>query len=168
MAMFECNVCLEPASDPVVTKCGHLFCWSCLHQWMHQPRRSALHGGLQSSSGNTCCPVCKALVNEQSIIPVYARGEEQSSRPADPNLPARPLAERTEMEAMTHDPGDGLEYGGGSSTRYSFQAGYGQFPVLCSLACRSVSILDVPTPAGRGRLFLSAMFIAAVISMALM
>ena len=26
---FECNVCLEGASDPVVTRCGHLF-W-CVH-----------------------------------------------------------------------------------------------------------------------------------------
>ena len=24
---FECNICLEMASNPVVTLCGHLYCW---------------------------------------------------------------------------------------------------------------------------------------------
>ena len=28
--VFECNICLEQAHEPVVTFCGHLFCWSCL------------------------------------------------------------------------------------------------------------------------------------------
>jgi hypothetical protein len=27
---YECNICLELAKDPVVTLCGHLYCWSCL------------------------------------------------------------------------------------------------------------------------------------------
>mmetsp|Transcript_6102 Transcript_6102/g.10534 ORF Transcript_6102/g.10534 Transcript_6102/m.10534 type:complete len:167 (-) Transcript_6102:32-532(-) len=166
--MFECNICLEPASDPVVTKCGHVFCWACLHQWLHQPRRSALHGGLQSSSGSSACPVCKALVSEQTVIAVYSRGEEQHHRASDPSVPARPTTERTEVETTTNDANDGLEYGAGGNSRYTFQAGYGQFPVLCSLACRNVSILDVPTPATRGRLFLIAMSVAAVVSMILM
>lgn len=29
---FECNICLELAQDPVVTLCGHLFCWPCLYR----------------------------------------------------------------------------------------------------------------------------------------
>jgi hypothetical protein len=31
---FECNICLETAKDAVVSMCGHLFCWPCLHQWL--------------------------------------------------------------------------------------------------------------------------------------
>jgi hypothetical protein len=31
-AAFECNVCLELAKDPVVTLCGHLYCWPCLYR----------------------------------------------------------------------------------------------------------------------------------------
>jgi hypothetical protein len=29
---FDCNICFDAARDPVVTQCGHLYCWPCLHQ----------------------------------------------------------------------------------------------------------------------------------------
>lgn len=29
---FDCNICFDAARDPVVTQCGHLYCWACLHQ----------------------------------------------------------------------------------------------------------------------------------------
>ena len=29
---YECNICLELAKEPVVTLCGHLYCWSCLYR----------------------------------------------------------------------------------------------------------------------------------------
>lgn len=29
--MYECTICLENAKEPVVTKCGHIFCWPCLY-----------------------------------------------------------------------------------------------------------------------------------------
>jgi hypothetical protein len=29
---FECNICLELSKEPVVTLCGHLFCWPCLYR----------------------------------------------------------------------------------------------------------------------------------------
>lgn len=32
---FVCAICLDTVSDePVVTKCGHLYCWPCLYQWL--------------------------------------------------------------------------------------------------------------------------------------
>ena len=30
--LFQCNICLDVARDAVVSMCGHLFCWPCLHQ----------------------------------------------------------------------------------------------------------------------------------------
>ncbi len=29
---FECVICLETAKEPVVTKCGHLYCWPCIYE----------------------------------------------------------------------------------------------------------------------------------------
>ncbi|KAL7466892.1 hypothetical protein ACHAXS_007164 [Conticribra weissflogii] len=32
---FTCAICLDSVSDePVVTRCGHLFCWECLYTWL--------------------------------------------------------------------------------------------------------------------------------------
>ena len=31
-SQFTCNICLEQPTDPVITLCGHLFCWSCLYR----------------------------------------------------------------------------------------------------------------------------------------
>ncbi|KAK2441252.1 RING/U-box superfamily protein [Trifolium repens] len=32
---YDCNICLDLAKDPVVTLCGHLFCWPCLYRWLY-------------------------------------------------------------------------------------------------------------------------------------
>jgi hypothetical protein len=38
---FDCPICLEGVNEePVVTPCGHLFCWGCLYRWIH-PRLSS-------------------------------------------------------------------------------------------------------------------------------
>jgi E3 ubiquitin-protein ligase RNF5 len=30
-SQYECNICLDTARDAVISYCGHLFCWPCLH-----------------------------------------------------------------------------------------------------------------------------------------
>lgn len=69
---FDCHICLDKASDPVVTQCGHLFCWPCLYQWLQH---------------NTppVCPVCKAGVSEEKLIPIFVA----STGPADGGLRRR-------------------------------------------------------------------------------
>lgn len=52
---FECNICLDQAQDAVVSRCGHLFCWPCLHQW------------LEVKKSRPVCPVCKAAVSRDSV-----------------------------------------------------------------------------------------------------
>lgn len=66
-ANFECNVCFEMATEPVVTSCGHLFCWPCLYQWLH------VH------SDHRECPVCKGEVTDANITPIYGRGGSDSN-----------------------------------------------------------------------------------------
>lgn len=29
---FDCNICYDTAREPVVTMCGHLYCWPCLYR----------------------------------------------------------------------------------------------------------------------------------------
>ena len=57
---YSCCICLDTARDAVVTFCGHLYCWPCLYRWLH--------------SGHNVCPVCKAGVTRESVIPLYGRG----------------------------------------------------------------------------------------------
>ncbi|KAK6129058.1 hypothetical protein DH2020_037199 [Rehmannia glutinosa] len=86
---FECNICFDLAQDPVITLCGHLYCWPCLYRW--------LRGHSQSHE----CPVCKALVEEEKAIPLYGRGK---NNPTDPRskpvpgfeVPNRPPGQRPE------------------------------------------------------------------------
>lgn len=30
---YECSICLSWMRDPVLTKCGHKFCYKCLEDW---------------------------------------------------------------------------------------------------------------------------------------
>ncbi|KAF9992194.1 hypothetical protein BGZ79_003399 [Entomortierella chlamydospora] len=81
-AEFSCNICFDTSVSPVLTLCGHLFCWSCLHQWLDSQRQ------------NPTCPVCKAGCEQNKVIPIYGRGKEQ----VDPRstAPKRPAGQRPE------------------------------------------------------------------------
>ncbi|KAF9346739.1 hypothetical protein BGX26_001750 [Mortierella sp. AD094] len=81
-AEFSCNICFDTSVSPVLTLCGHLFCWSCLHQWLDAQRQ------------NPTCPVCKAGCEQDKVIPIYGRGREQ----VDPRstTPKRPAGQRPE------------------------------------------------------------------------
>ncbi|KAG0528916.1 hypothetical protein BDA96_05G053400 [Sorghum bicolor] len=83
---FECNMCSEPAKQPVVTPCGHLFYWPCLLQWLH------------AQSPFSECPVCKVEVLEMNVTLIYGRvGEEEDSTTNPDFPPAKPRANRREL-----------------------------------------------------------------------
>ncbi|KAJ7297562.1 hypothetical protein O6H91_16G055600 [Diphasiastrum complanatum] len=87
-ASFDCNICLDAANDPIVTLCGHLFCWPCLYRWLQ-------HSACKD------CPVCKAAVQEEKVIPLYGRGNLQPVDPRTksfPDIPSRPVGQRSETE----------------------------------------------------------------------
>jgi hypothetical protein len=65
---FECNICFEVATEPVVTLCGHMYCWPCLYRWLAPPL------------GRTHCPVCKGLVDATKVIPLYGRRDQPSAQ----------------------------------------------------------------------------------------
>ncbi|KAJ2108603.1 hypothetical protein IW146_006761 [Coemansia sp. RSA 922] len=125
---FSCNICFDTATDPVLTICGHLFCWSCLVQWLE---RSAT------------CPVCKAGCDKDKVIPVYGRGREEKDPRHNPNLPNRPAGQRPPPPSRQHNQLFGFDpfgvpgsfhgmgrVGGGAGGGAVFVGGLGLLPAL--------------------------------------
>uniref|UniRef100_A0A3Q3ES33 RING-type E3 ubiquitin transferase n=1 Tax=Labrus bergylta TaxID=56723 RepID=A0A3Q3ES33_9LABR len=80
--------------------------WPCLHQW------------LETRPSRQQCPVCKAGISREKVIPLYGRG---SSSQEDPRLktPPRPQGQRTEPESRG---------GGFGDTGFHMSFGIGAFP----------------------------------------
>lgn len=82
---FGCNICLESVVEPVVTLCGHLYCWPCLFRWL-EPGMTAdeflmLWGHDRSTavdSSRRNCPVCKATCSVTTVVPIYVRGTHET------------------------------------------------------------------------------------------
>ncbi|KAG9150019.1 hypothetical protein Leryth_010079 [Lithospermum erythrorhizon] len=85
---FDCNICLDAAHDPVVTLCGHLYCWPCIYKWIQ----------VQSSPPEQAkCPICKACISGSTLVPLYGRGMSSSDSQItkvqpDYKIPGRPQA----------------------------------------------------------------------------
>jgi len=84
---FDCNICFDSAHDPVVTLCGHLYCWACIFKWLN----------VQSSSDpvrQQACPVCKADISQAALIPLYCHGPSHTvfelKSPSSDFIPPRP------------------------------------------------------------------------------
>ncbi|KAI6700067.1 hypothetical protein NL676_014391 [Syzygium grande] len=90
-SFFDCNICLELARDPVVTCCGHLFCWPCLYRWLQ------IHAEIKECQG------CKGEVTFKNVTPIYGRGNNIHEPEEDPTLkiPVRPHARRVESLRQT-------------------------------------------------------------------
>lgn len=51
----KCTLCLEPMKDPSVTTCGHVFCWTCILDWIDEKPE---------------CPLCRQGVMGQHVLPL--------------------------------------------------------------------------------------------------
>lgn len=78
---FDCNICFDFAHEPVVTLCGHLYCWPCIYKWLHVQSASL------ASDEHPQCPVCKADISHTTMVPLYGRG--QGSTEAEGKTPYR-------------------------------------------------------------------------------
>eukprot|EP00095_Tigriopus_kingsejongensis_P010439 snap_masked-scaffold294_size218657-processed-gene-1.5 protein:Tk10439 transcript:snap_masked-scaffold294_size218657-processed-gene-1.5-mRNA-1 annotation:"ring finger" len=117
-AEFECNICLDTARDAVISLCGHLFCWPCLHQW------------LETRPQMQICPVCKAGISQDKVIPLYGRGNTDRKDPRD-KVPPRPKGQRPEPESQNAGAGFFSPFGGftgGGNGGFHMSFGIGAFP----------------------------------------
>ncbi|CAI9110017.1 OLC1v1009975C1 [Oldenlandia corymbosa var. corymbosa] len=134
---FECNICFELAQDPIVTLCGHLFCWPCLFRWLR----------LHSHSHE--CPVCKALIQEEKLVPLYGRGGSTTDPRSKPvpgvEIPSRPAGQRPQTapppEESMNFPNFGLGMWGGFLPVVT--AGFGNFAMLAGFGGLLPSIFSV-------------------------
>jgi len=55
---LECVICLQYPTDPIVTQCGHMYCWQCIRQWL-------------SNKSEMTCAVCKNGVDLNNVIPLF-------------------------------------------------------------------------------------------------
>jgi len=112
-SMFVCNICLDTAKDAVVSMCGHLYCWPCLNTW------------LETRPSRQLCPVCKAAISKEKVIPLYGRNSEKQQDPRS-KVPPRPQGVRTEPSA---DSGfQGFQGFGGGDGGFHLSFGIGAFP----------------------------------------
>ncbi|CAL1396260.1 unnamed protein product [Linum trigynum] len=135
---FECNICFELAQDPIVTLCGHLFCWPCLYKWLH------FHSQCRE------CPVCKALVEEEKLVPLYGRGktstDPRSKSIPGVNIPNRPAGQRPETapppEPNNHFAQHGFGFMGGFAPMAT--ARFGSFTLSAAFAGLIPSLFNLP------------------------
>lgn len=85
---FDCNICLDSVQDPVVTLCGHLYCWPCIYKWIHHQNSSS-----ETHNKHPQCPVCKNDISQKTLVPLYGRGQTTKSQSDDKKtfvVPRRP------------------------------------------------------------------------------
>ena len=91
-ARFSCSICFDAVTEPVVTQCGHLYCWPCLYRWlspgMNRAERSFLgipesaraqSAGSAVDESRRTCPVCKSEASARTIVPIYVRSNNVPS-----------------------------------------------------------------------------------------
>lgn len=51
----KCTLCLEEMKDPSTTTCGHVFCWTCIQDWIKEKPE---------------CPLCRQSILSQHVLPL--------------------------------------------------------------------------------------------------
>ncbi|KAL7983166.1 hypothetical protein Chor_000028, partial [Crotalus horridus] len=110
---FECNICLDTAKDAVISLCGHLFCWPCLHQW------------LETRPNRQVCPVCKAGISRDKVIPLYGRGSTGQQDPSRQGPPEAAHGSFFTKQAALLGGFQGFGFGDGG---FQMSFGIGAFP----------------------------------------
>ena len=126
---FSCNICFDAVAEPVVTRCGHLYCWPCLFRWLEpgmlpEERQSLgmsyVYNNNNNNNNNNSgvinrreCPVCKSECSLSSLVPVYVR----SSIPDDEEEDEKSLTKKNnkrEQSTIDDDTSTSVRNGNGN------------------------------------------------------
>ncbi|KAJ0250925.1 E3 ubiquitin-protein ligase RMA2 [Hirschfeldia incana] len=121
---FDCNICLDQVRDPVVTFCGHLFCWPCIYKWTYSSSTSRQRVDQNHKKESPKCPVCKTDVSDATLVPIYGRGQKTSR--SDLTLPSRPSGPVYNVRGV----------GQGESQRYMFRMPDSVMGAVCETVYR--------------------------------
>ncbi|KAK2964715.1 putative E3 ubiquitin-protein ligase RNF5 [Blattamonas nauphoetae] len=76
----ECRICMGRLTQPVLTPCGHMFCWPCIFRWFNQSQT---------------CPMCFAPCSVTDVIPYY----DGRTTDVEPGIPPRPSPTQSPRQA---------------------------------------------------------------------
>lgn len=139
---FECNICFDLAHDPVVTLCGHLYCWACIFKWLHVQISSS-----QSTQEKTC-PVCKANISQSSLVPLYCHGpslsEDERRMSHYDAIPPRPNASGVNSLISADPPSNQLPVDSFESNYPGFR--FGNYPLISNSNFVSTTMAGIINP----------------------
>lgn len=106
---------MERAHKPVVTPCGHLFCWNCIYLW------------LRSNQQYLTCPICKSGLQIPMLRPIYYPNQPQQK--SENGIPARPRIQKKKIRNFKpQDLPKSISKQGMNLYRGVLLAGYGMLP----------------------------------------
>lgn len=85
----ECNICMEIIVEPVPTKCGHYFCYTCISQ---------------SLEHSNACPVCRTTIDDNFNLQVdkkLAKAIEKAD-PVEFKRKKNELKKTNSLECQSH------------------------------------------------------------------
>lgn len=80
---WHCPICKNELKSPVVTPCGHIFCWPCISKHLQNEEET-----------QKVCPVCSKHIDIDKVVPIYG----QTNQAKDNEVPPPPKPERVETE----------------------------------------------------------------------
>lgn len=68
MKKRTCPLCVDTIKNPIVTRCGHVYCHTCLYDMMRRTSTNFLDGRYQNSFP---CPICRAEITINKLRHLY-------------------------------------------------------------------------------------------------
>ncbi|CAD8213087.1 unnamed protein product [Paramecium octaurelia] len=110
---FQCKICLDLATEPVITPCGHLYCWQCIYTWA-QKKNPLL------------CPYCSNVFELDKVTTIFTGDSQESKKSEIPKRPTNPRQEQTNQQQQFGNFQFGFGFGMPFMMMSNFNFGQGQ------------------------------------------